>query len=67
MESFWLLTFLQPVVAVTTYNNDLLVGVIIITVVMGAGDSRTQRNNDRRDDLEERQALFQPVISHKPV
>lgn len=66
MESFWLLTFLQPVDAGTTYK-DLLVGVIIITVVMGAGDSRTQRNNDLRDDLEERQALFQPVISHKRV
>lgn len=65
MESFWLLTFLQLVDAVTTYYKDLLVGVIIITVVMGAGDSRTQGNNDLRDDLEEGKALFQPVISHK--
>lgn len=58
MENFWLLTFLQPVDAVSTYYRDLLVGVIIITVVMGAAK---HRNNALRDDLEE-QALFKHVI-----
>lgn len=42
MENVWLLTFLQSVDAVSTYYRDLLVGVIIITVVMGAADSKTQ-------------------------
>lgn len=49
----WLLTFLQPVDTATIYYRGLFVGVILITVVMCAADSKTQGNNELRDDLEE--------------